>query len=101
MYGLCAAICLVLQAAAAPTAMDMRRAIIEASREIYAGPCPCPDNIDAAGRRCGRRSAWSRIGGAEPYCFPDDVPAARLHELFAIAMNERRNQDALLRRPRP
>lgn len=34
----------------------------------YDGNCPCPGDIDAAGNRCGARSAYSRTGGASPYC---------------------------------
>jgi hypothetical protein len=39
----------------------------------YAGSCPCPYNTDRAGRRCGRRSAYSRPGGASPICYSEDV----------------------------
>jgi hypothetical protein len=35
---------------------------------IFAGNCDCPDDTDAAGRRCGKRSAWSKPGGAQPIC---------------------------------
>lgn len=34
------------------------------SSSIYSGNCPTPDSYDAAGRRCGARSAASRPGGA-------------------------------------
>lgn len=47
--------------------------IIAASLAIYSGNCPCPYNRDRAGRSCGRRSAYSRPGGASPMCFPGDV----------------------------
>jgi endonuclease YncB( thermonuclease family) len=30
--------------------------------------CICPGDVDAAGRRCGGRSAFSRKGGASPMC---------------------------------
>ncbi len=33
------------------------------------GPCACPDDKDAAGHKCGKRSAFCRGGGAEPTCF--------------------------------
>lgn len=32
----------------------------------YTGNCLYPDDLDAAGRRCGARSAYSRPGGYEP-----------------------------------
>lgn len=34
----------------------------------YDGNCPCPGDIAADGQRCGARSAYSRAGGASPYC---------------------------------
>lgn len=34
----------------------------------YTGNCACPGDLDAQGNRCGLRSAYSRAGGAEPYC---------------------------------
>lgn len=34
---------------------------------IYTGNCPTPDSLDAAGRRCGARSAASRPGGYDGY----------------------------------
>jgi hypothetical protein len=53
---------------------EIRRILIRASIEAYDGNCPCPYFDDAAGRACGRRSAWSREGGESPYCYPADVP---------------------------
>jgi hypothetical protein len=47
--------------------------IIEESIDSYPGNCPCPYNTDRAGRRCGRRSAYSREGGYGPKCYPGDV----------------------------
>jgi uncharacterized protein YgiM (DUF1202 family) len=64
----------------APTISDdaIRQALIEASIASYPGSCPCPYNVDRGGRRCGGRSAYSRPGGASPYCYPQDVPASEL-----------------------
>jgi uncharacterized protein YraI len=42
---------------------EIRRMIIGRSQAGYSGSCPCPDNRDRAGRRCGARSAYSRPGG--------------------------------------
>lgn len=36
----------------------------------YSGPCACPGDIASDGTRCGARSAYSRAGGASPYCPP-------------------------------
>ena len=49
------------------------KAIIEESLESYSGSCACPYNRDQAGRKCGKRSAYSKPGGAEPICFESDV----------------------------
>jgi endonuclease YncB( thermonuclease family) len=31
-------------------------------------PCACPEDMDRAGRRCGRRSGFTRPGGGESHC---------------------------------
>ena len=39
------------------------------STQLFAkGNCPCPDNLDRAGRRCGKRSAFCKPGGESPSC---------------------------------
>jgi hypothetical protein len=56
-------------------------AVIAASRAAYLAmgkPCACPDNVDLAGRSCGRRSAHSRPGGFKPLCITSDVTAAMI-----------------------
>ena len=52
---------------------EVRRLIIQESIRRYPGSCPCPYNVDRAGRRCGRRSAYSRPGGRSPLCYEKDV----------------------------
>jgi hypothetical protein len=52
---------------------SIRKAIIRESIESYSGSCPCPYNKDRAGRKCGKRSAHSKPGGAAPICFDGDV----------------------------
>jgi hypothetical protein len=38
------------------------------------GPCACPDDTDKAGKKCGKRSAFCRSGGADVKgCFRVDV----------------------------
>jgi hypothetical protein len=61
--------------AEAPPLSDaqIRRLIIQKSIESYPGNCPCPWNTDRAGRRCGKRSAYNRPGGAAPKCHEYDV----------------------------
>jgi hypothetical protein len=41
----------------------------------YSKPCACPEDRDSAGRRCGKRSAWSKAGGASPMCNADGTRA--------------------------
>ncbi len=55
---------------------EIRRILVRQSIAGYSGSCPCPYNTDRAGRRCGRRSAYSRPGGASPLCYPGDVSDA-------------------------
>ncbi len=55
---------------------QIRQAIIQDSIARYQAtghPCPCPYNLARNGSRCGGRSGYSRLGGAEPFCFPQDV----------------------------
>ncbi|APO75217.1 SH3 domain-containing protein [Rhizobium etli 8C-3] len=47
--------------------------IIAESISMYPGSCACPYNTDRGGRRCGKRSAYSRGGGYAPVCFAGDV----------------------------
>lgn len=60
-----------------------KQAIIRQSISAYPGSCPCPFNRDRAGRRCGKRSAWSRPGGYSPICYESDVSRSRLNSYFA------------------
>lgn len=40
------------------TDQQIRQKIIRESIAQYRGSCPCPYNVDRAGRSCGRRSAY-------------------------------------------
>jgi len=55
---------------------EIAQILIRQSQAGYSGSCPCPDNVDRAGRRCGRRSAYSRPGGASPLGYESDVTPA-------------------------
>lgn len=57
----------------AQTDEQIKQEIIDESIQNYTGNCPCPYNTDRAGRRCGKRSAYSRPGGASPICYPEDI----------------------------
>jgi hypothetical protein len=52
---------------------EIKQDIIRESIAGYSGSCPCPYNRDRAGRSCGKRSAYSRPGGASPVCYDADV----------------------------
>jgi len=62
------------------TDAQVKEAIVKASIAGYVGSCPCPFSRDRAGRSCGRRSAYSRPGGAAPLCFVEDVSAKMVDE---------------------
>lgn len=59
----------------APKVSDakIKKELIKRSLALYSGNCPCPYNRARGGSRCGRRSAYSRPGGASPLCFPTDI----------------------------
>jgi uncharacterized protein YgiM (DUF1202 family) len=59
------------------TSVIIQRIIAE-SIAAYPGSCPCPYNTDRGGRRCGKRSAYSKPGGYAPICFPQDVTEAMI-----------------------
>ena len=55
------------------TDKEIRQELIRQSIASYSGSCPCPYNTDRGGRRCGKRSAYSRPGGASPLCYERDL----------------------------
>lgn len=52
--------------------------LIAGSIANYPGNCPCPENRDRAGRRCGKRSAWAKGGGYAPLCYASDITPAMI-----------------------
>ncbi len=70
-------------AVARPSRSAIIRDIIQESMQSYSGNCPCPENRDRAGRRCGGRSAWSRAGGARPICYAADVTEGMIERYLA------------------
>jgi SH3-like domain-containing protein len=52
--------------------------IIAESLDSYPSSCACPYSRDRAGRRCGKRSAYSKPGGYSPVCFHSDVTKAMI-----------------------
>ena len=51
----------------------IKQKIIQQSIENYPGNCPCPYNTASNGSRCGKRSAYNRVGRYAPLCYPEDV----------------------------
>ena len=49
----------------------IKKEIIQQSIQAYSGNCPY--NTARNGSRCGKRSAYNRVGGAAPLCYPEDV----------------------------
>jgi hypothetical protein len=60
-------------ALADPSEDEVKQLIIQESIDSYPGNCPCPYNRAANGSKCGKRSAWSKPGGYEPICYPEEV----------------------------
>jgi hypothetical protein len=59
-----------------PSDDQVKQVIIRQSVAAYNAtghPCACPYQTDRAGHSCGRRSAYSRPGGAATLCYPQDV----------------------------
>ena len=61
----------------------IKKLLIKRSMAYYSGNCPCPYFRDRAGRKCGRRSAYSRPGGASPLCYNRDVTAQMVRDFRA------------------
>lgn len=59
---------------------QIKQILIDESIAAYSGSCPCPYSTARNGSHCGRRSAYSRAGGAEPLCYPKDVSSERVEE---------------------
>jgi hypothetical protein len=61
------------QEKASPSDDEVAKILIAESIAAYSGSCPCPYNRARNGSRCGKRSAYSRPGGASPLCYRRDV----------------------------
>ena len=59
---------------------QIRDLIVAESKTSYPGNCPCPENLDRAGRRCGARSAWSKPGGRTPICYAKEVSEEQVRQ---------------------
>jgi hypothetical protein len=59
---------------------QVRDRIVAESQAAYPGNCPCPENLDRAGRKCGARSAWSKPGGQNPICYAKEVSEEQVRQ---------------------
>ena len=50
-----------------------KQKMIKDSISKYHGKCACPYQLMSNGRKCGKRSAYSKQGGYSPLCYPDDI----------------------------
>lgn len=66
---------------------QIKQILIDESIAAYSGTCPCPYHVARNGSRCGRRSAYSRAGGAELLCYPKDV-SAEMVEVYRTAHSD-------------
>ena len=60
---------------------QVKQRIIDDSIASYPGTCACPFNTARNGSSCGRRSAWSKAGGASPICYKKEISKAMIKEL--------------------
>lgn len=67
---------------------QIRQILIDESIAAYSGNCPCPYSTARNGSRCGKRSAYSREGGAAPLCYAKDVT----EEMVSTYRDQRREE---------
>ena len=51
--------------------------MIKESIANYPGKCPCPYSTMSNGKKCGKRSAYSKPGGYEPLCYVSDITGVK------------------------
>lgn len=73
---------LLLSSSANSNLDKVKEAMIRQSIMQYSGNCPCPYNTMRNGRRCGKRSAYSRPGGANPLCYKSDISDKQASDFF-------------------
>jgi hypothetical protein len=67
---------------------DIKQQIIRNSIASFPGNCPCPYSITSNGSSCGRRSAYSKPGGYDPICYPNDVTPGMVRQYRQRIENE-------------
>ena len=56
--------------------------LIKESIAKYPGKCPCPYSLMSNGKKCGKRSAYSKPGGYEPLCYVSDIRNVKTDSVF-------------------
>ena len=59
---------------------QIKKQMIQQSIASYPGNCPCPYNVTRNGSSCGGRSAYSKPGGYDPLCYPNDINPSMLND---------------------
>ncbi len=75
-----------LPATAQQSDTEIAHAIIRECAAIYHAtghPCACPEDRARNGSRCGKRSAYSKPGGASPRCYVSDLSAQEIADYRA------------------
>jgi len=62
------------------TDSQIKQQIIQQSIASYPGNCPCPYSTARNGSTCGARSAYSKPGGYDPICYPNDVTQSMIEQ---------------------
>ncbi len=63
-----------------PSDAQIKQQIIQQSIASYPGNCPCPYSTARNGSTCGARSAYSKPGGYDPICYPNDVTQSMIEQ---------------------
>ena len=58
----------------------IRYQIIQQSIAQYPGPCACPYSVARNGSSCGNRSAFSKPGGYDPICYPQQISQEQIYQ---------------------
>ena len=62
-----------LSTVSAEITSSTKQQMIKDSISKYHGKCACPYQLMSNGRKCGKRSAYSKPGGYSPLCYPEDI----------------------------
>lgn len=73
MYALVVSLMITASSVSLAADKEIKQLIIQESVEQYPGNCPCPYFTDTRGRKCGKRSAWSKKGGYSPICYEEEI----------------------------